>query len=104
MTALLHGALLRGDGNQLALDFVSHDRDLLEAEWDKAEAREKRSRTLFAHHSLDPAEVASELEAVRRSIGSAVDVERFVREVLSQHGAQFEEENARYGATSYLPG
>jgi superfamily II DNA or RNA helicase len=100
MTALLHGALLRGDGSQLALDFASHDRETLEAEWEKAADREKRSRTLFAHQTLDPAEVAAELQAVRRSIGSSVDVERFVREVLAQHGAQIEEERSRNGATT----
>jgi superfamily II DNA or RNA helicase len=100
MTALLHGALLRGDGSQLALDFASHDRETLEAEWEKAADREKRSRTLFAHDKLDPAEVASELQAVRRSIGSSVDVEGFVREVLAQHGAQIEEEGSRNGATA----
>lgn len=99
MTALLHGALLRGDGSQLALDFSSHDRETLEAEWEKAADREKRSRTLFAHQTLDPAEVAAELQAVRRSIGSSVDVERFLREVLAQHGAQIEEERSRNGAT-----
>lgn len=100
MTALLHGALLRGDGSQLALDFASHEREALEHEWEKAADREKRSRTLFAHHTLDPAEVAAELQAVRRSIGSSVDVERFFREVLSQHGAQIEEEKSRNGATA----
>jgi len=100
MTALLHGALLRGDGNQLALDFASHDRETLEDEWGKAADREKRSRTLFSHYTVDPAEVAAELEAVRRSIGSAVDVERFVREVLIQHGAQIEEETSRTKATA----
>ncbi|MBZ5505145.1 MAG: DEAD/DEAH box helicase [Acidobacteriia bacterium] len=100
MTALLHGALLRGDGNQLALDFASHDRETLEAEWEKAADREKRSRTLFAHQTLDPAEVAAELQAVRRSIGSSVDVERFLLEVLAQHGAQIEEERSRNGATA----
>ncbi len=100
MTALLHGALLRGDGSQLALDFASHDRETLEAEWENAADREKRSRTLFAHHTLDPAEVAAELQAVRRSIGSSVDVERFVREVLAQHGAQIEDEGSRNATTA----
>lgn len=100
MTALLNGALLRGDGSQLALDFASHDRETLEAEWENAADREKRSRTLFAHYTLDPAEVAKELQAVRRSIGSSVDVERFVREVLAQHGAQIEEERSRNAATA----
>jgi hypothetical protein len=91
MTALLHGALLRGDGSQLALDFTAPEREALEKEWEKAADREKLSRTLFAQHGIDPAEVASELAAVRRSIGSTVDVERFVREVLSGKGGQIDE-------------
>ena len=102
MTALLHGALLRSDADQMPLDFSSHDREVLDSEWDKAEEREKRSRTLFAHHSLDPAEVAAELEAVRRTIGSSVDVERFVREVLGQHGTQIQDDRSRNGPTSFF--
>ena len=102
MTALLHGALLRGDGSQLALDFASHDRETLEADWENAADREKRSRTLFAHYTLDPAEVAGELQAVRRSIGSSVDVERFVREVLGQHGAQIEQERSSRNAATAI--
>jgi len=103
MTALLHGALLRGDGNQLALDFAAPEREAFEGEWEKAASREKLSRTLFAQHTVDPAEVASELAAMRRSIGSAVDIERFVREVLSGKGAQIEEPKGPRGPlTAYI--
>jgi superfamily II DNA or RNA helicase len=97
MAALVHGALLRGDGAQLAFDFVPPEREALEGEWDKAAEREKRSRTLFAQHAIDPTEVAAELAVVQRAIGSSADVERFVREVLAGHGAQIEEPKIRNG-------
>lgn len=97
MAALVHGALLRGDGAQLVLDFPAPERDALEGEWDKAADREKRSRTLFAQHAIDPTEVAAELAAVQRSIGSSTDVERFAREVLVGHGAQIDEAKVRNG-------
>ena len=100
MTALIHGALLRGDGNQLALDFAAPERGDLEVEWDKAADREKRSRTLFAQHAIDPSEVATELASVQRSIGSAVEVEHFVREVCAGHGGQIEETTIRNGPIS----
>ncbi len=48
MAALIHGALLRSDGAQLAFDFPAPEREALEGEWDKAADREQRSRTLFA--------------------------------------------------------
>jgi superfamily II DNA or RNA helicase len=97
MAALVHGALLRGDGAQLSLDFAAPERDALEGEWDRAAERERRSRTLFAQHAIDPTEVAAELAAVQRAIGSGADVERFVREVLTGHGAQIEEPRVRNG-------
>jgi hypothetical protein len=97
MTALLHGALLRGEGSQLALDFPAPDRDALEGEWDKAANREKRSRTLIAQHAIDPTEVATELASVQGSIGSTTDIEDFTRETLTGHGAQVEEAKVRNG-------
>jgi superfamily II DNA or RNA helicase len=97
MAALVHGALLRGDGAQLALDFRAPERDALEGEWVRAAEREKRSRTLFAQHTIDPTEVAAELASVQRAIGSGADVEQFMREVLTGHGAQIDEAKVRNG-------
>jgi superfamily II DNA or RNA helicase len=90
MTALVHGALLRGDAHQPVLDFGTPDRDALHGEWQQAADREKRSRSMFAQHAINPAEVATELAEVQRSIGSALEIERFVRDVLTGHGAQID--------------
>jgi len=49
------------------------------AQWDRAAEKEKGSRTRYAQHKLSTEEVAAELEAVRKAIGSATDIARFVR-------------------------
>lgn len=88
--ALMQGVLLRGsqaDPRQFALfdtsAFVSED---LHARWDNVAEKERRSRTLFAQRTIKVDEVAQEWEAVREAIGTGVDVERFVTEVVETHG------------------
>ena len=88
LSALMHGALLRGSPEQLALGFVQAERDGLHAEWQAAADREKRSRSLFAQHAIKPDEVAEELAAIRRSIGAGVEVREFVAEILAGSGAR----------------
>ena len=41
---------------------------------------------MFAQHSLDVSEVSREWQAVREAIGTAVDVERFVADMVRTHG------------------
>jgi hypothetical protein len=94
LAALMHGSLLKGGVDQLALDFAQAERDELHGEWQAAADREKLSRTMFAQQAIKTEEVAQELEAIRRSIGSGVDVEWFVREVLAGHGARITETRA----------
>jgi superfamily II DNA or RNA helicase len=58
--------------------------------WEAAAAREKKNRTVFAHHQDQQAiqdELLGELSAIRRAVGDDKDVERFVREVLPTVGA-----------------
>jgi hypothetical protein len=69
------------------LDVVQADRDDLHTEWQSAADREKRSRTMFAQHAIKTDEVAGELEAARRAIGSSVDAESFLKEALTGYGA-----------------
>jgi|GEM_PF-674434 len=88
LTALMHGSLLRGSPQQLALDFARSGATALHSEWEAAGEREKRSRTVFGQHAIKTEEVAAELDAVRRAIGSGVEVEQFVREALSGYGAR----------------
>jgi len=59
----------------------------LELEWDNVSEREKRSRTMFAQESIKVDEVAAELDAVRKAIGSSADVAQFVADALRLHGA-----------------
>jgi superfamily II DNA or RNA helicase len=87
--ALMQGMMLRGsqgDARQLAFDFINTQAQNLHTEWDNVANKEKVSRTLFAQHSLDVSEVAREWRAVREAIGTAVDVERFVADMVRAHG------------------
>jgi superfamily II DNA or RNA helicase len=59
----------------------------LYAQWDAAEEREKKSRTIFAQHGLKTEDVYRELEASRHAIGMGVDVETFVHDALEGLGA-----------------
>ena len=87
--ALMNGLLLRGrriSAQQLVLPFMN---DLtaadLQLEWENVSNREKRSRTLFAQRTIKVDEVAQEWQAMRSAIGTAVDVERFMTEVVKAH-------------------
>jgi hypothetical protein len=53
---------------------------------------------MFAQHSLDPGEVMQELQAMRQAIGTAVDVEQFVHEVVQANGGHI----SRKGNSSRL--
>lgn len=87
--ALVGGLLLRSSApasEQLSLDLLPADVQLMFEGWDAAAEEEKRSRSIFAQHSIDVSEVRSELEAVRRSIGDSGDVGRFVRDAVTAAG------------------
>jgi superfamily II DNA or RNA helicase len=91
--AVFEGLLLRERagslGNQLTLfdELLTPKTKTFEREWDNVTEREKRTRTMFAQESIKVDAVARELEAARAVVGSAVDVEAFVREALHVHGA-----------------
>jgi hypothetical protein len=87
--ALMNGLLLRGgqiSPHQLVLPFMN-DMTVtdLQLDWENVSDREKQSRTLFAQRALKVDEVAKEWQAMRVAIGTAVDVERFVTEVVKAH-------------------
>jgi SNF2 family DNA or RNA helicase len=82
--ALFEGALFRANvkSSQLALDFIDDlesAKGEIHAAWEDARDREKVSRSRFAHHTLSPTAVASELQTVRAAIGRSEDVARFLR-------------------------
>ena len=81
--ALMDGLLLRGGASsagQMAFGFVDDMARELALKWDAVSEREKRSRTLFAQHSIDVNEVAQEWQAVRQAIGAGVDVRALRRQ------------------------
>lgn len=91
MAALFHGSLLRSKPEQLLLELFPPEVEEIHREWQEAADREKLSRTLFAQHAIKTEEVARELDSVRAAIGDSIDVEWFVREVLSGHRARIHE-------------
>jgi superfamily II DNA or RNA helicase len=92
MDAVLEGILRPGRGGQSfeqlpLLELARPQEEQLELEWKDAAEREKRSRTLFAQHTIRPEEVHRELVAVRDAVGTGVDVRRFVTDALRGSGA-----------------
>lgn len=68
-------------------DVVMVQQEALFQQWDASTEREKRSRTLFAQHSIKTEEVERELREARETIGYARDVASFTRESLRMYGA-----------------
>ncbi|MCP4695833.1 MAG: DEAD/DEAH box helicase [Gammaproteobacteria bacterium] len=100
--AIFEGLLLKeqgaGKAGQLGLfdnldDLLPPETKTFISEWDKAADREKKSRALFAQHSIKVKEAARELEAMQAAIGSGAEAARFVRTALEAHGARIQECN-----------
>ena len=71
---------------QLSL-FLAEEEERVDAAWQAAGERERRSRTVFAQQSLKPEEVLPELEAVGAAVGTADDVRRFVLDACARLNA-----------------
>jgi hypothetical protein len=93
MEAVFEGLLLREQSGGIAEqlpgfeEFFRPKREELHEQWEDAAEREERSRTLFRQETLDPDEVARELQETQRAVGAAADVERFVTRSLTALGA-----------------
>ena len=90
--ALTENVLLRADmPDQRRFDWMNEvlrpETEDLDLQWERARQAETRRRSLFAQHTINPDEVAAELEAMRQAVGSGADVERFTTTVLPAHGA-----------------
>lgn len=90
--ALAENVLLRSDGpieERLPGldDFMRPATEQLHLEWDAAEERERRSRSLFAQNTIDPTAVAGELAEMQAAVGSGADVASFVAGALTAHKA-----------------
>lgn len=92
--AIFEGLLLRSKPSALQDylpgfdEIIKPQKEDLYGKWEAASEREKRSRTLFAQETIKVNEVAQELNAVRKAIGSGVDVADFTRRSLAAFGAQ----------------
>jgi hypothetical protein len=91
--AILEGELFRGSAaaEQLSLfGYVAPTKAVdEEVVWREAQARERASRSLFAHEALERVvndDLFRELTEVRKAIGSDVDVERFVLTAVTALG------------------
>jgi len=87
--AIFEGLLLRenaGSDGQTLLpgleDYFKAQKQELHAKWVDAVEKEKRSRSRFAQHTLNPDDVAAELSVIRESIGTGPVVERFFTDAL----------------------
>jgi superfamily II DNA or RNA helicase len=76
---------------QLSL-FLAEEEERVDAAWQAAGERERRSRTVFAQQSLKPEEVLPELEAVGAAVGTADDVRRFVLDACARLDAPMQPE------------
>ena len=68
---------------QYSLDLLAEASDF-DLAWKNASEPEKRSRTIFAQHSLRPEEVIPEWDATRLALGGFGDTERFVTRALTR--------------------
>jgi ERCC4-related helicase len=100
LEALYEGLLLRDRSpQQLMLEFEDpQDEKAAEfsIEWQNAADREKKSRSLFAQHTIKPDEVASEVSAALEAIGSNSDLKNFVTESVRSLGGTCTEQNKRF--------
>ncbi|MDZ5661394.1 helicase-related protein [Nocardioides sp. S-58] len=79
--ALAEGLLLRGEDTRdqllLDLDLDTRSRDLEQA-WTSAAEKEKASRARYAQNTIQPEEVAAEVDEVRAALGSHGDLRGFL--------------------------
>jgi len=77
-------------------EFIRPKKEELYQAWDAAEAREKRSRTMFAQEGIKADEVAEVLGLAREAVGSGVDVARFMYEAVTAGGGMVSRRNGLY--------
>ncbi|HQP72294.1 MAG TPA: helicase-related protein, partial [Methanoculleus sp.] len=98
--AIFEGLLLReqsGRGDQLMIagfdEFFKDDKKKLHDAWENAKEKEKRSQTMFSQMGLAARvdEIRAELDSIRDSIGSQLNIRDFVKQTLSRYHAVIKE-------------
>ncbi len=106
--AIFEGLLLREQSGSAAAylpgfeEFFNPQKEQLHKEWDEFSKREERSRRMFTQPAIKEEEVAQELAAVRETIGSGADVERFFKDAAAAHGVTFSDIRAGNALEFYL--
>jgi superfamily II DNA/RNA helicase len=102
LEALYEGLLLRNrDPRQILLPFEDDDElrpktEQFNTEWQNAADREKKSRSLFAQHTIKPDDVAREVAQTQAAIGSATDVRNFVTSATKAYRGTVASKNGRF--------
>jgi len=94
---VLQALFWRGE-DQPQLGLFDDDAPVVEVhrKWERAADREKKSRTLFAQHAINPSEVSKELEATDAILGDPKLAERFVKTACQRLNTQFEKRNGHW--------
>jgi len=74
-------------------EYIRPKKEELYEQWEAAQERERRSRTMFAQEGIKVENVAAELEAARAAVGLNVDVQDFVKQALRSYQAVVEGED-----------
>ena len=93
--AILEGLITRGQSGESAFEQLSLELDdgareadkRLDLEWQAAADRERKTRTLYAQHTIQPEEVRRELVANRDATGAGIEVQSFLTATLEAYGA-----------------
>ena len=81
MKAVIEGLFKSEEPEQMTLDLGDIDTvQKLHLEWDVTAERERKSRSRFAQHSINPNEVAKEIEATDEVLGDPAAVRNFLAE------------------------
>lgn len=93
--AVIDSVLLRGRqrGVQLQLSLFDEQVSQLHLAWDEATERERRQRAYFAQRSIEPDEVARELDACDPVLGDSAAVQRFLANALQRLGGELRPTN-----------
>jgi len=100
LEALYEGLLLRRKDPEQLLLFDDADlgpkHEEFDTEWQNTADREKKSRSLFAQHTINPDEVAAEVNSMWAAIGSATDVEHFLTTSARAYGGTVAARNGTF--------
>jgi hypothetical protein len=103
--AIFEGLLLRDNtpaNSQTTFEFAAPQRRELDRAWNAAADRERQSRTIFAQNLIKVEELTHVLAETRLAIGDHRDVQAFVAEALTAHGAQIQAPRAPATTTTIL--